>query len=120
MNRRGPRGFTLVEVLVALVIVALALIAGSQASQALIRHAQRQNDLLLAQLCADNLLVRLRLLKQMPGVGDTVETCEQGGRRFELALSVRPTPNPSFQRVDAQVLSEGLSVLRVSTVIGRY
>ncbi|MFM8610785.1 MAG: type II secretion system minor pseudopilin GspI [Burkholderiaceae bacterium] len=119
-GRAARRGFTLVEVLVALAIVAIALIAASQASATLTRNAQRQNDLLLAQLCADNELVRLRLLQQMPGVGDTVSPCEQGGRSFEVALTVRPTPNPSFQRVDAQVRTEGQSVLRVSTVIGRY
>lgn len=119
-GRAARRGFTLVEVMVALAIVAIALIAASQASATLTRNAQRQNDLLLAQLCADNELVRLRLLQQMPGVGDTVRPCEQGGRSFEVALTVRPTPNPSFQRVDAQVRTEGQSVLRVSTVIGRY
>ena len=114
------RGFTLVEVLVALAIVAIALIAASQASATLTRNAQRQNDLLLAQICAENELARLRLLKQMPGVGDTVRTCEQGGRSFDVALTVRPTPNPSFQRVDAQVRSDGQNLLRVATVIGRY
>ena len=114
------RGFTLVEVLVALAIVAIALIAASQASATLTRNAQRQNDLLLAQICAENELARLRLLKQMPGVGDTVRPCEQGGLSFDVALTVRPTPNPSFQRVDAQVRSDGQNLLRVSTVIGRY
>lgn len=114
------RGFTLVEVLVALAIVAIALIAASQASATLTRNAQRQNDLVLAQICAENELARLRLLKQMPGVGDTVRPCEQGGRSFDVALTVRPTPNPSFQRVDAQVRSDGQNLLRVSTVIGRY
>jgi general secretion pathway protein I len=114
------RGFTLVEVLVALAIVAIALIAASQASATLTRNAQRQNDLLLAQICAENELARLRLLKQMPGVGDTVRPCEQGRRSFDVALTVRPTPNPSFQRVDAQVRSDGQNLLRVSTVIGRY
>ena len=114
------RGFTLVEVLVALAIVAIALIAASQASATLTRNAQRQNDLLLAQICAENELARLRLLKQMPGVGDTVRPWEQGRRSFDVALTVRPTPNPSFQRVDAQVRSDGQNLLRVSTVIGRY
>jgi general secretion pathway protein I len=33
---------------------------------------------------------------------------------------VRPTPNPSFRRMDAQVLDGDNSILRISTIIGRY
>jgi general secretion pathway protein I len=46
--------------------------------------------------------------------------CQQGERRFGVAVSVLPTPNPSFRRVDAQVFDDGFPVLRLSTVVGRY
>ena len=48
MARAPERGFTLVEVLVALGIVAIALMAGLQATTALTRNAQRQSDIVLA------------------------------------------------------------------------
>jgi general secretion pathway protein I len=115
-----PRGFTLIEVLVALGIVAIALTAGLQASAALTRNAQRQSDYLLAQTCAENELIKVRLTKQMPGVGDTSISCEQAGNLFMVALAVRPTPNPNFLRVDAQVNKDETPVLRLSTVVGRY
>lgn len=117
---RQPRGFTLVEVLVALGIVAIALLAGLQATNALTRNAARQSDVLLAQLCADNALTALRLSRQLPGVGDDDQACEQAGRMFRVLLGVRPTPNPSFRRVDAQVVENGLPVLRITTIVGRY
>ena len=117
---RRQRGFTLIEVLVALGIVAIALTAGLQASAALTRNAQRQSDLLLAQACAENELIRVRLARQMPGVGDSSINCEQAGVVFVVALAVRPTPNPNFLRVDAQVNRDEASVLRLSTVVGRY
>lgn len=117
---RRARGFTLVEVLVALSIVAIALMAGSQATTALTRNAQRQSDVLLAQVCAENELVKARLSRQMPAVGDSTLACAQAGRNFNVAVIVRPTPNPSFRRVDAQVFDEGaVPVLRVSTIVGR-
>jgi general secretion pathway protein I len=120
LRPRSQSGFTLVEVLVALSIVAIALMAGLQSTNALTRNALRQSDIVLAQLCAENELVRMRLSRQMPSVGDSTQACEQAGRRLDVRLIVRPTPNPSFRRVDAQVLDGESSILRISTILGRY
>jgi general secretion pathway protein I len=120
MKRARAAGFTLVEVLVALGIVAIALAAGLKATASLTSSAQRQSSVLLAQLCAENELVRVRLARQMPGVGTQRYACRQGNADFEVAVTVAPTPNPSFLRVDAQVFEAASPVLRVSTVLGRY
>lgn len=114
------RGFTLIEVLVALGIVAVALAAGARATSALTENASRQRDALLAQLCAQNTLVQLRLSRQLPDVGDSTQSCEQARRRFTVRLSVRGTPNPSFRRVDARVSEGDTPLLSLSTVVGRY
>jgi general secretion pathway protein I len=53
-------------------------------------------------------------------VGDSRAGCEQAGQAFSVAVAVRPTPNPNFRRVDAQVFSGDEPVLRLSTVVGRY
>jgi len=118
--KRRALGFTLVEVLVALAIVAIALAAGLQATAALTNNALRQSSVLLAQLCAENELVRIRLARQMPGVGTQRVACRQGNADFEVAVTVAPTPNPSFLRVDAQVFETTGPVLRLSTVVGRF
>jgi general secretion pathway protein I len=117
---RRVRGFTLVEVLVALGIVAIALVAGLQASAALSSNAQRQSDVLLAHVCAENELVRMKLARQLPPVGDAEQACEQGGQAFLVRMRVSPTPNPNFRRVDAQVFVAAAPVLRLSTIMGRY
>ena len=110
-------GFTLIEVLVALAIVAIALLAGLQATTALTNNAMRQSDVLLAHVCAENELIGIRLLKQMPGVGNKTSACEQAGRNLQVTLSVQPTPNPKFRRVDAQISDGSIPVLRLSTVV---
>ena len=113
------RGFTLIEVLVALGIVAVALMAGLRASGALSNNAQRQVDQMLAQLCADNALIALRLSRQMPAVGESNATCTQAGRTFTVRLSAQPTPNPNFLRAQVQVLDGEAPRLSLTTVVGR-
>lgn len=123
MNR-PTRGFTLIEVLVALAVVAVALAAGTQATSALTRAASRQSDQWLAQLCAENELVRLRLLRQLPGTGESTQECTQAGRTLLLRVAVQPTPNPNFRRIDASVEARvggtDARLLTISTIMGRY
>lgn len=118
---RTARGFTLIEVLVALAIVAVTLGAGIRAAGALTDNAQRLAEVSAAQWCADNQLTGLRLARPFPGVGDSDFACEQLGRTYQGKLIVRPTPNPNFRRVDAQISNEsGRFILNLSTVLGRY
>jgi general secretion pathway protein I len=119
--RRSARGFTLIEVLVALGIVAIALMAGTQATMALTRNAQRQSDVMLAQICAENELIKARLARQMPPVGDAGSLCTQAGQNFGVTVTITATLNPNFRRVDVQVRDAfDAPVLRLSTVVGRY
>ena len=67
----NQRGFTLIEVLVALGITAVALMAGLKATGSLSRNAERQNISMLGQMCAENELIRLRLRRQLPDTGDS-------------------------------------------------
>ena len=104
----------------ALGIVAIALMAGVRATSSLAGNAMRQSDVLLAQICAENEQIRIRLSSQMPGVGDASAECEQAGRRFDSTISVQPTPNPNFRRIDVQVMKDKISVLQLSSVVGTY
>ena len=113
-------GFTIVEVLVALAIVAITLGARLRAAGVLTDNAQRLADVSAAQWCADNQLTALRLSRVFPGVGDSDFACEQLGRSYPGKLLTRPTLNPSFRRVDAVVTdSTGTPLVSLSTVLSR-
>lgn len=118
-RRSLDHGFTLIEVLVALGIVAVALLAGLKATGALTHNADRQTLAMLGQICADNELIRLRLQRQLPNTGTSVVDCPQAGQMLRVELQVQTTPNPNFRRVDARVSRAGVPVLQVSTVMGR-
>lgn len=114
------RGFTLLEVLVALAVTAITLGAGFRAADAITQNATRLDEVIAAQWCADNQLTALRLSRGFPGVGDADTSCEQLGRTYPGKLVTRPTPNPSFRRVDAVVSNEqGQVLVTLSTVLPR-
>ncbi|WP_349256423.1 type II secretion system minor pseudopilin GspI [Aquabacterium sp.] len=121
VKRRLPQGMTLIEVLVALAVVAMTLSAGIKAAGGLTLNAQRMTDLTLAQWCAENHLTALRLTKSYPSVGDSDFTCQQMGRELPGHMVVRPTPNINFRRVDTQIFDEDKQpIVSLSTILPRF
>ncbi len=116
-----PRGFTLIEVLVAVAIVAIVLAAGSRAGGTVLANAQRLQDVTFAQWCADNQLTEMKLTHDFPNEGVQNFGCHQFNQDMQGTLKVQGTPNPSFRRVDAVVADmDGHPLLTVSTVMSRY
>ena len=119
--KKETHGFTLIEVLVAVAIVAVALAAGSRAAGALLNNSQRLSDVTLAQWCADNRLVGMKLAKQFPDVGTSSFECVEMGQTYNVTMVVRPSFNPNFRVVDTNVQDGlGQSLTHLSVILPRY
>ncbi|NDU88227.1 MAG: type II secretion system minor pseudopilin GspI [Ferrovum sp.] len=101
------QGFSLLEVLVALFIMALSLGAGMRTLGGATRVGEAVPARLAAQWSAVNALDELRLARSWPGIGSQDFSCAQGRYRFVCHQVVTDTPNPSFRRVEVGVTQEG-------------
>ena len=98
-----PRGFTLLEVLVALVIIGVALAASMRGAMSLTDAAEDTRFTMLATTIAENRLLELRLARESLEIGQTTTPCAQADVEFECEQTIRSTPNPFFRRVELQV-----------------
>ena len=104
---RSQRGFTMIEVLVALAIIAVALAASMRAVGSLASGEADLHQRLLAGWSADNTLAQLQLTHGWPKVGSTVSTVRRGICRLICTEHVTATPNPVFRRVEVMVTMPG-------------
>ena len=100
-------GFTLLEVLVALAVLALALAAIIQAGGGYAANQVYLRDRVMADWVARNLLMEYQIKKEWPRVGDSTGDEEMAGRRWEWRTDVSETEDEDLRRIDIQVRPEG-------------
>ncbi|MBU1215324.1 MAG: type II secretion system minor pseudopilin GspI [Gammaproteobacteria bacterium] len=100
---RGQRGFTLLEVLVALAILAIAMAAVSRTTSSSVQHVEALRTRVVADWVAQN---RLALHQAR---GDWLPTGIQNGEEVQSDLSypwreeIIATPNPTMRRIVVNV-----------------
>lgn len=100
---RRARGFTLLEVLVALVIVGTALGASLRAVGSLTSNSAGLRASMMATWSAENRLVQIRLGKEYPNIGKSSFACPQGDLKLVCEEEVVASPNPRLRRVEVSV-----------------
>jgi general secretion pathway protein I len=118
MSRPRAQGFTLVEVLVALTLVAVALMASLRAGAALSTNAYELRLRALAQWSAENRLARIRIGQEWPDLGRRSFECPQAEVRLLCEEEVFATPNAQFRRVEVRVRGESGEGVRLARLTG--
>ena len=97
------RGFTLIEVLAALVIVALGMLGVIQAVTQTARNGTYLREKTLAHWIALNVITERRLQPSPPEVSESSDEVEFAGRRWRWTMRVTQTEVESLRRMDVSV-----------------
>ena len=97
------KGFTLLEVMVALVIIAVTLGAMVESNTSSTRNAQHLKNKTLALLVANNQLVKTRIAKKWPRVSQTKGEEILAQQEWFWRQKVSATDDPLLKRIDVDV-----------------
>lgn len=101
------RGFTLLEVLVALVVLALALLALTRTAASQVDNFVTLRERTLAGWLAQTVLAETRLGNPLPNPGHSNGQRRFAGRDWRWELDVQTTQAPTIRRLDVRIATAG-------------
>lgn len=102
----GARGFTLLEILVALAIFAVASVTVYGRVGDMLMQSRSLENRTFATWIAQNSLARLQLAQvpgEAPATGHQVEAASMAGRDWEIVIDSTSTAEAGLRRVEIQV-----------------
>jgi len=118
LARRQASGFTLIEILVALAIIAVALSAGMRALAQATDSASALKSRTLALWVAQNRLAAAQIANPWPGPAVYEGDAAQAGTRYRWRATVTATPNPSFRKIEITVAAPDLPDYQLARLVG--
>ncbi|MGP4844098.1 type II secretion system minor pseudopilin GspI [Marinobacter sp. 1Y8] len=117
-------GFTLLEVLVAVLIFGLIATAATQVASNYIGSFDRIRDKTLASWIAENKIAEMQLAENSPGISENTDELEYADRKWQIETVVSATEEPRIRRVDVDVSliisDEPRHQFRLSGFMGDY
>ena len=112
------RGFTLIEVMVALAISAVALATAYGAINQVSHNAVLSRDRVFANWIGMNRVTELRLAEEWPEVGESDGEVEFAGQLWRWDMDVSDTVVDSLRRIDITMTLDDRPDVPISTVSG--
>lgn len=109
------RGFTLLEVLVALAIIAIALTALIRTTGQSADTTDAMEQRIRGQWLAQNQLALAQASQAWPEPGDTTGESTMSGRTYTWRQRVLATPNPNFRKLEITVAYRGEALMNLAT-----
>jgi general secretion pathway protein I len=120
-NRGQSPGFTLIEVLAALVIVALGMMAAIQAVNQTARNGTYLREKTLAHWIGMNVVTERRLQSSPPDVAESTGQVDFAGTRWQWTMKVTQTDVETMRRMDVSVrMASADEKSSLATVSGFY
>lgn len=123
---RAMHGFTLIEVMVALIIFAVLSVTLLVRLGDNIRAEQYLESKTIASLIAENKLAELRIKEEWSAVRDDTDTVNMAGLDWQVKTTVTDTPNDNLRRVDVRVgpdsgrSADDSYIVTLTSYIGQY
>lgn len=105
--RRRAGGFTLLEVLVALIVVSLGMLGVIEAVSMVANNTGHLRDKTIAHWVAMNRLAEVRLAGAPPALDKTSGEVEMAGRTWRWTMEVTQTAVETMRRIDISVREDG-------------
>ena len=113
----AERGFTLIEIMVALAVFSLAVLALIRLESATVRGASILDETLVANLVARNIAIDAVSEASVPTLGMSSGIETNGGRSWAWQRGVFPTGNRAIVRIEVAVRGPGDNVLGRATAV---
>ena len=102
-SQRAARGFTLLEVMVALAVLAIALAAIIKGVGTQVSNQSYLRDRTLAHWVAMNKVAELQIARKWPEAGSETGSATMGPHEWYWKTTVQDTPDPGVRRMDVAV-----------------
>ncbi len=105
-------GFTLLEVMVAFIIFAVASVSLMRSVTYNVNNQARLEQITLGQWVAENHYNELLIEGKLPGVGESKKRVTLAERNWEVVQVVKETADPEMRRIELSVLLEEEGAVR--------
>lgn len=116
-------GFTLIECLVALFIIAIVLATASRSIGVSLKDVQNNYARTVAMWVADNQINQFYLDGLFPDLGKIKKTVKMANLEFDVDLNIATTNNPYFRKIEIAINEKNkpkYQIYKTVTFISQY